>query len=76
MNVKVSTGVNAIKYIGKYVYKRSNLTRLTMGDGYNEAAMTVQGRYVSPAQAVWRILEYTSHQEKPAVMLLPFHLEG
>ena len=37
--------------------------------------MTLQGRYISPAQAVWRLLEYTTHQEKPAVMKLPFHLQ-
>ncbi|POS83297.1 hypothetical protein EPUL_005133, partial [Erysiphe pulchra] len=37
---------------------------------------TLQGRYISPVQAVWRLLGYATHEEKPAVMLLPYHLEG
>ncbi|POS81760.1 hypothetical protein EPUL_006537, partial [Erysiphe pulchra] len=38
--------------------------------------MTIQGRYISSAQAIWRLNAYTTHEEKPAVMMLPYHLEG
>lgn len=35
--------------------------------------MILQSLYISSAPAVWRLLEYTIHQEKPAVTNLPFH---
>ena len=76
INVEVAKGVRAIKYLAKYVYKGSDLATLSMSDRCDEISMTVQGRYISPSQSIWRLLEYTTHQEKPAVMLLPYHLEG
>ncbi|POS81964.1 hypothetical protein EPUL_006377, partial [Erysiphe pulchra] len=69
-------GVHAIKYMAKYVYKGSDRATLEVQNQYDEIAMTVQGRYISPVQAVWRLLGYATHEEKPAVMLLPYHLEG
>ncbi|POS82458.1 hypothetical protein EPUL_004987, partial [Erysiphe pulchra] len=45
-------------------------------DQHDEIKMTVQGRYISPVQAILRLFAYTTHEEKPAVMLLPYHLEG
>lgn len=38
--------------------------------------MTVKGRYISPVQAIWRPYAYAIHEEKPAVILLPYHLKG
>ena len=76
INVEVAKGVHAIKYLAKYVYKGTDRATLAIGDRYDEISMTLQGRYICPSQAVWRLLEYTTHQEKPAVMNLPFHLEG
>lgn len=75
INVEVAKGVHAIKYLAKYVYKGSDRATLAVGDRYDEISMTLQGRYISPVQAVWRLMEYATHQEKPAVMMLPFHLE-
>ncbi|KAF5190259.1 Atp-dependent dna helicase, partial [Thalictrum thalictroides] len=49
---------------------------LTVDGQYDEIAMTLQGRYICPIQAIWRLMGYTTHEEKPPVMLLPFHQEG
>ncbi|POS81847.1 hypothetical protein EPUL_006717, partial [Erysiphe pulchra] len=76
INVEVAQGINAIKYMAKYIYKGSDRATLELQNQYDEIAMTVQGRYISPVQAVWRLMAYTTHEEKPAIMLLPFHLEG
>ncbi|POS84654.1 hypothetical protein EPUL_002232 [Erysiphe pulchra] len=54
----------------------SHRATLEVQNQYDEIAMTVQGRYISPVQAVWRLLGYATHEEKPAVILLPYHLEG
>ncbi|POS82035.1 hypothetical protein EPUL_005960, partial [Erysiphe pulchra] len=75
INVEVARGVQAIKYLAKYVYKGSDRALLTVDGQYDEIAMTLHGRYISPVQAVWRFMGYTTHEEKPLVMLLPFHRE-
>ncbi|POS85366.1 hypothetical protein EPUL_004436 [Erysiphe pulchra] len=76
INAEVARDINAIKYMAKYIYKGSEKATVELQNQYDEIAMTVQGRYISPVQAVWRLMAYTTHEEKPAIMLLPFHLEG
>lgn len=76
INVEVACGVRAIKYLAKYIYKGSDRATLAVPGEYNEIDMTLQGRYIGPVQAIWRLFGYTTHEEKPAVMQLPFHLEG
>ncbi|POS82786.1 hypothetical protein EPUL_003994 [Erysiphe pulchra] len=63
INVEVARGVQAIKYIEKYIYKGSDRALLTVDGQYDEIAMTLQGRYISPVQAVWRLMGYTTHEE-------------
>ncbi|POS81884.1 hypothetical protein EPUL_005913, partial [Erysiphe pulchra] len=58
-----------------YLTKKYN-AHINVENQYDEITMTVQGRYISSVQAVWRLMAYTTHEEKPAIMLLPFHLEG
>ncbi|POS82014.1 hypothetical protein EPUL_005181, partial [Erysiphe pulchra] len=63
INVEIAGGVRAIKYLAKYICKGSDRA-------------TLAGRYIGPSQAIWRLMGYATHEEKPAVMMLPFHLEG
>ncbi|POS82139.1 hypothetical protein EPUL_005526, partial [Erysiphe pulchra] len=76
INVEVAKGVHAIKYLAKYVYKVSDRASIAVDNRHDEIKMTLQGRYISPAQAIWRLMAYSTHEEKPAVLLLPYHLEG
>ncbi|POS84862.1 hypothetical protein EPUL_002983 [Erysiphe pulchra] len=76
INVEISCGVNAIKYLAKYVYKGSDRATLAVPREHNEIDMTLQGLYTGPVQAIWRLKGYTTHEEKPAVTQLPYHLEG
>ncbi|POS87739.1 hypothetical protein EPUL_000782 [Erysiphe pulchra] len=69
INVEIAQGVHAIKYMAKYVYKGSDRATLEVQNQYDEIVMTVQGRYISQVQAVWRLLGYATHEEKPAVIL-------
>ncbi|POS83962.1 hypothetical protein EPUL_005887, partial [Erysiphe pulchra] len=68
INVEVAHGIQAIKYLAKYVYKGSDRASLALQGEYDEIALTLQGRYIGPVQAVWRLM--------PAVIQLPYHLEG
>ncbi|POS82217.1 hypothetical protein EPUL_004937, partial [Erysiphe pulchra] len=76
INVEVANGIQAIKYLAKYIYKGSDRASLVVDGQYDEISMTVQGRYIGPVQAVWRLMGYTTHEEKPPVMLMPIHCEG
>ncbi|POS82286.1 hypothetical protein EPUL_003713, partial [Erysiphe pulchra] len=76
INVEITYGVHAIKYLAKYVYKGSDRATLAVPGEHNEIDMTLQGRYIGPVQAIWRLMGYTTHEEKPAVMQLPYQLEG
>jgi hypothetical protein len=53
-------------------------TRATVGVSgtTDEIERYVQGRYVGPTEACWRIFEYRTHQEYPSVERLAVHLEG
>ncbi|POS86956.1 hypothetical protein EPUL_001157, partial [Erysiphe pulchra] len=62
------------KYLVKYVYKRSDRATLQVPGQYDEIDMTLQGRYIGPIQAIWRLMAYATHEEKQAVMQLPYHL--
>ncbi|POS83272.1 hypothetical protein EPUL_004396 [Erysiphe pulchra] len=76
INVEVAHGIQAIKYLAKYVYKGSDRASLALQGEYDEIALTLQGRYIGPVQAVWRLMGYSTHEERPAVIQLPYHLEG
>ncbi|POS82416.1 hypothetical protein EPUL_003749, partial [Erysiphe pulchra] len=76
INVEVAKGVHAIKYLAKYVYKGSDRASIAADNRHDEIKMTLQGRYISPAKAIWRLMAYATHEEKPAVLLLHYHLEG
>lgn len=75
-NVEIAKGVHVIKYLAKYVYKGKNRATLAIGDRFDEISMSMQARYISCMEAHHRLMEYPTHREKPAVMILPFHLEG
>ena len=78
INVEVCTSVKAIKYIHNYIYKGSDRTTLQLQavEGGDEIKKFLQGRYIGPCEAVWRLLEFRMHEEFPAVYQLPIHLPG
>ncbi|KAK4510430.1 uncharacterized protein ATC70_012169 [Mucor velutinosus] len=92
VNVEVCGSVQAIKYINKYIYKGSDQTTLkttttttatetanattTATTQNNEVAKYLNGRYISPVEAAWRLFEFPMHEESPSVTPLAVHLEN
>jgi len=76
--VEVCTSVQAIKYIHKYIYKGSNRTTLQLPetDNADEVKRHLQGQYIGPCEAIWRLFEFCKDEEFPAVYHLPIHLPG
>ena len=74
INVECCQGVQAIKYINKYVYKGSDRTTLRLSDNADEISKHLQGRYIGPTEAFARLFEYKMHEEDPPVTSLALHL--
>lgn len=76
INVEVCSSVQAIKYIHKYVYKGSDRASVALDINQDEVAQYLQGRYIGPTEAVWRLFEFSTHEEFPPVEQLAVHLPG
>ncbi|KAL3646534.1 hypothetical protein CASFOL_011714 [Castilleja foliolosa] len=79
-----------IKYLFKYISKGADRVRFrisssgeaadngvdTMVPELNEVKNFVDGRFICPHEAAWRILNFPIHERTPAVQTLAVHLEG
>lgn len=74
INVEITTGIRAIKYIYKYIHKGDDGAVVEMS--WNEVETYVGGRYLCAPQAAWRILSYHMHEHTPPTCRLEFHLEN
>lgn len=76
INVEMCNSVKCIKYICKYVNKGSDQAAFAMENKKDEVMMYESGRYISSAEAVWRILAFQIHERYPTVFHLAVHLEN
>ncbi|SAM01867.1 hypothetical protein [Absidia glauca] len=74
INVECCQGVQAVKYINKYVYKGSDRTTMKLSDTNDEIDKYLQGRYIGPSEAFGKLFEYKVHEEDPTVTSLALHL--
>jgi hypothetical protein len=78
-----------IKYLFKYISKGPERVRYnistTPSDRFNsldedtyidEIQNFVDGRFICPHEAAWRIFDFPIHHRQPAVQILSVHLEG
>jgi hypothetical protein len=82
INVDVCFTVNAFMYVYKYLFKGPDQTRFQVepddhgAEDANEFEDYIQARYLSSAEAVWRILNFDITNKSPAVRSLSIHLSG
>lgn len=76
INVEVCGTVGAVKYIHKYIYKGPDRTTLAVQHPNDEIGQYLQCRYLGPSEAIWRLFEFKTHGEYPAVQRLSVHTEG
>ncbi|XP_021985268.2 uncharacterized protein LOC110881257 [Helianthus annuus] len=79
-----------IKYLFKYISKGVDRIRFVIQKSKDDAASTsvestpiineiqsfVDGRFICPHEACWRILNFPIHERDPAVQILAVHLEN
>lgn len=56
LKVKIACGVRLMKYLVKYIYKGSDRATFAAPREYKKIEATLQGRYIGPAQAIWRLM--------------------
>ena len=75
----------SIKYLYTYTFKGHDCASLELSrpgsdsdtpSTRNEIEEHIDARYVGPAEAVWRILEFPLHGRSHSVVSLPAHLAG
>eukprot|EP00959_Pyramimonas_sp_CCMP1952_P127287 2662318-Pyramimonas_sp.AAC.1 len=91
INAEVSSGVAVVKYLFKYLTKGHDRGMLQVGGGggdgdapagraaiggRDEIQEFVDGRYVSGAEACWRLFHFVLDQTRPNVVRLQIHLDG
>ena len=79
INVEHCASIKSIKYLHKYVFKGSDMANIKILDqnetrDYDEISQYVDGRYVSPHEACWRLLEFKMHDRSHHIERLAIHL--
>ena len=75
LNVKISTRLGTVKYLSNYIYKGPDRAAMEISDGMqDEIKAHLDGRFIGPTEAYWKIFEFNMHRESPAVQCLPIHL--
>ncbi|KAI5449084.1 hypothetical protein NCC49_005354 [Naganishia albida] len=81
INIEITTGIKAVKYIYKYIYKGEDRALVRVGDDYvleavDEVEKFRESRYLCAQQAVWRLLAFEMHEHYPSITRLAYHLPG
>jgi len=77
INVEISARLGTVKYLSKYIYKGPNRVTMEISGGIqNEIKAHLDGCFIGPIEACWKIFEFNMHRESPAVQCFPIHLSN
>lgn len=74
--VDVVTATSCVKYLFKYVHKGADYAKARIQGITSEIEQYRKTRYISAAEAVWRLLGFQMVSRFPAVAKVHAHLEG
>ncbi|XP_073138140.1 uncharacterized protein [Henckelia pumila] len=76
INVEVCGGIKCVKYIYKYIHKGPDRVALELRNRQNcdEIQQYVDGRWICPPEALWRIYSFEFSRMYPSVIRLQIHL--
>ena len=64
-----------MEYINKYIYKGRDCTTVAVSNTDDVVTRYLQGQYIGPVEACWRLSEFATHIESP-VEQLALYLKG
>ncbi|MBW0509324.1 hypothetical protein O181_049039 [Austropuccinia psidii MF-1] len=73
-NVEIPYGIKALKYLYKYICKGEDRSALNL-EADDETNSFVNGRYIGPSEASWRLFQFHMSGREPAIQRLSLHLE-
>lgn len=73
INVELCASFSSVKYVYKYVFKGHDRAQVSI-DSQNEIQNFLDARYVSAAEACWRLFSFSLHDENPKHQRLMIHL--
>ena len=72
INVEISAGLGTVKYLSKYIYKGPDRATMEISGGVqDEIKAHLDGRFIGPTEACWKIFKFNMHRESPVVKRLP-----
>ncbi|KAI7947053.1 hypothetical protein MJO29_011580 [Puccinia striiformis f. sp. tritici] len=75
LNIEVPYGISAVKYLFKYIAKGPDRSAMQMEEG-DETRRFINGRYVSPSKAAYRLFQFPMSERWPPIQRLALHLEN
>jgi len=88
INVELCSTIAVVKYLFKYIFKGNDRAIIEIRQHgmeamdnnvdprpqVNEISLFLDAQFLSPPEAVWRIMDYSIHERSPAVQFLQVHL--
>lgn len=75
INMECAVTLGTFKYAFKYIHKGPDRGALEVRQK-DEVKCWIDGRYISPPDAVWHLLHFITHEQVPNVVRLQVHLEN
>ncbi|CAJ0964349.1 unnamed protein product [Ranitomeya imitator] len=77
INVEICASIKSVKYLFKYVYKGHDCANIKFDTlNWNEPAMSLDSRYISAPEGMWRIRKNKIHDASHTIKRLAVHLEN
>jgi hypothetical protein len=74
VNVECSASITVVKYMFSYIFKGSKSTCAAITDSTDEIKQFSDGRITSAAEAIWNVLRFDMHGQRPSVVRLGCNL--
>ena len=79
INVESCSSIKAIQYVHKYVFKGPDMANVELKDqdqarDHDEISEYVDGRYVTPHEALWHLFGFKMHDKSHHIERLAIHL--
>ena len=77
LNIEISAGLGTVKYLSKYIYKGPDRATMEISGGVqDEIKAHLDGWFIGPTKACWKIFEFNIHKELSAVQHLLIYLSN